>query len=111
MPIFEYQCRSCRFEYEYLVLSQSEGVLNCPRCGSSNAQKIMSTASVVRSPSQKATDRASALANVNPSKPQEVARYFKEYGSRFGDSDFRGTKAWKNAVDRVSEGGPTLEEE
>jgi hypothetical protein len=71
----------------------------------------MSSASVVRSPSQKATARAAALANVDSSKPQEVARYFKEYGSRFGDSDFRGTKAWKNAVDRVSEGGPTLEEE
>ena len=111
MPIFEYQCRSCRFEYEYLVLNQTEDVPVCPRCGSSSAQKIMSTASVVRSPSQLATDRAAALAKVNPSKPQEVARYFKEHGSRFGDSDFRGTKAWKNAVDRVAEGGPTLEEE
>ena len=58
---------------------------------------------------QKAGDRISALSKINPTNPQEVARYFKERGSRFGDRDFRGNKAWKDAVDRVAEGGPTLE--
>jgi hypothetical protein len=39
-----------------------------------------------------------------------VARHFKEQGSRFGESDFRGKKTWKDAVHRVAEGGPTLED-
>jgi hypothetical protein len=52
-----------------------------------------------------------ALSKVNPTNPQEVARHFKEHGSRFGDTDFRVTKAWRDAVDRVAEGGPTLSEE
>ena len=58
---------------------------------------------------QRHKDRMNALARVDPTKPQEVARYFQKYGSRFGNSGFRGTKAWCEAVDRVAEGGPTLE--
>jgi len=71
-------------------------------------QKLISSASIGRSPSQKREDRAKALSEVDPTKPHEVAGYFKERGSRFGDGDFRGTKAWGEAVDRVAEGGPTL---
>ena len=58
---------------------------------------------------QRHKDRMNALGRVDPTKPQEVARYFKEYGSRFGNSGFRGTKVWLDAVDRVAEGGPTLQ--
>ena len=108
MPIYEYQCRSCEDQYEYLVRSRSEDRPICPRCGSQDARKLISSASIGRSPSQKANDRTAALAKVDPTKPQEVARYIKKRGSRFGDTDFRGKKAWKDAVDRVAEGGPTL---
>jgi hypothetical protein len=51
-----------------------------------------------------------ALSTVDPTKPQEVAQHFKEHGSRFGETGFRGKKAWQHAVDRVAAGGPTLEE-
>jgi hypothetical protein len=51
-----------------------------------------------------------ALAKVDPTKPQDVARHFKDHGSRFGEADFRGTKAWRETIDRVAEGGPTLED-
>jgi hypothetical protein len=52
----------------------------------------------------------SALSKVDPANPQEVAGHFKQHGSRFGETGFRGTKAWRKAVDRVASGGPTLEE-
>ena len=84
--------------------------LTCPQCGSEDVDKLMSTVSVVRSPSQIHQDRTQALSKVNPGNPQEVARHFKEQGSRFGEADFRGKKAWKDAVNRVAEGGPTLED-
>ena len=110
MPIYEYRCRSCDNQYESLVLgADHEDLPACPRCNSSDVEKLMSSASVVRSPSQRDRDRMTALAKVDPAKPQEVARHLKEHGSRFGDADFRGKKAWRDAVDRVAEGGPTLE--
>jgi len=69
----------------------------------------ISAATVVRSPTQKNRDRMKALGKVDPTNPQGIARHFKEHGSRFGEADFRGKKAWKDAVDRVADGGPTLE--
>jgi len=69
---------------------------------------VMSQAVVDEDP-QRHRERMNALANVDPTKPQEVARYLKTFGSRFGNSGFRGTNAWREAVDRVAAGGPTLE--
>ena len=111
MPVYEYQCESCDNRYTLLARSRdSEEIQPCPRCGSGQGRKLISSVSVVRSASQKEEDRAKALTAVDPTKPQEVARYFKEHGSRFGDHDFRGTDAWHEAVDRVAEGGSTLDE-
>jgi hypothetical protein len=50
-----------------------------------------------------------SLSKVDPAKPQEVAQHFKEHGSRFGETGFRREKAWRDTVDRVAAGGPTLE--
>jgi putative FmdB family regulatory protein len=111
LPIFEYRCKSCSRIYESLVMSSwGEKDLSCPYCGHGKRERLVSVVSVVRSPSQKQRDRMRALSRVNPAKPEEVARHLKEHGSRFGETGFRGTKAWREAVDRVSAGGPTLDE-
>ena len=108
MPIYEYICKTCNRPYEFLIRHKDEASPKCPHCGSNDARKVISTASVIRSRTQRDTDRMTALSKVNPKSPQEVARHLKQHGSRFGDADFRGKKAWKDAVDRVAEGGPTL---
>jgi putative FmdB family regulatory protein len=110
LPIFEYRCRSCGGNYESLILNSSDERRSiCPDCGSRKRERLISGVSVVRSASQTQKDRLQALAKVDPTKPQEVARHFKEHGSRFGETGFRGKKAWQDAVDRVAAGGPTLE--
>ena len=111
MPIYEYECRICRRSFEELTRGAAETCLPlCPYCGGGEPKRLISPASVIRSPSQRKGDRLKALAKVDPMKPQEVARHFKEHGSRFGDAGFREKKAWRDAVDRVAEGGPTLED-
>lgn len=111
MPIFEYECRACHRVYESLIMNQLDHKdLICPHCGGQKGKRLVSAVSVVRSPSKKHKDRMHALSQVDPAKPQEVARHFKDHGSRFGESGFRGTRAWEKAIDRVSAGGPTLEE-
>lgn len=111
MPIYEYQCRSCQHRYSEIVsIKESDNVPACPHCGRQDVQKLVSTVAVVRSGQDKAEDRSKALTEVDPTKPQEVAKYFRDHGSRFGEDDFRGTKEWHDAVDRVAEGGPTLDE-
>jgi putative FmdB family regulatory protein len=111
MPIYEYQCRSCDHRYSFVLsIKDSETTPPCPRCKSTDVDKLISSVAVVRSTQQKAEDRHKALNNVDPTKPQEVAQYFRDHGSRFGEDDFRGTKEWHDAVDRVAEGGPTRDE-
>jgi putative FmdB family regulatory protein len=111
MPIYEYECQVCKRNFEELTVGTAKTALPlCPSCGSGDPKRLISSASVIRSPSQRNGDRVKALTKVNPTKPQEVARHFKEHGSRFGGSGFRGKKVWRDAVDRVAEGGPTLED-
>ncbi|MDA8171212.1 MAG: zinc ribbon domain-containing protein [Nitrospiraceae bacterium] len=41
MPIYEYKCSKCSEEFEKLVFSQSR--VNCPKCGSEEVKKKLST--------------------------------------------------------------------
>ena len=40
MPIFEYQCKECGYEFEKLVFGSKE--VECPRCKSSQTEKKIS---------------------------------------------------------------------
>lgn len=111
MPVYEYECKSCQNRYsEILSIKESEKVPPCPSCGSENVRKLISSVAVVRSAQDKAEDRSKALSQVDATKPQEVAKYFRDHGSKFGGDDFRGKDAWHDAVERVADGGPTLDE-
>lgn len=41
MPIFEYRCRQCESEFEYLVMSAGQNII-CPECTSSDLKKLFS---------------------------------------------------------------------
>jgi putative FmdB family regulatory protein len=111
MPTYEYECRSCEHRYSFVLsMEDSDELPPCPGCGSDDVRKLISTVAVVRSAGQKEEDRSRALSQADPAKPQEVAKYFRDHGSRFGEDDFRGTKEWHDAVERVANGGPTLDE-
>jgi putative FmdB family regulatory protein len=44
MPIYEYKCLKCQEYFELLVMSQDEELeLRCPKCGSENFERILST--------------------------------------------------------------------
>jgi putative FmdB family regulatory protein len=43
MPLYEYVCGSCAERFEQLVRSASTTQVACPRCGSANVQKAVST--------------------------------------------------------------------
>ena len=43
MPIFEYECQSCKHEFTALILKPSEAEeLKCPACGAKRIKKLMS---------------------------------------------------------------------
>jgi putative FmdB family regulatory protein len=56
MPIYEFRCLSCGHVFELLKLKKAdEGLeMKCPKCGSHDAEKILSTMNVSRAAGGKA---------------------------------------------------------
>ena len=44
MPIYEYRCRSCGFEKEYLQKLSDAPIADCPSCGKAEMAKLVSAA-------------------------------------------------------------------
>ena len=42
MPIFEYRCSNCNEVFEHLRLSRSDNRVECPSCGGSKVQQMVS---------------------------------------------------------------------
>lgn len=43
MPIYEYECFSCRSAFQCLVMNKEEvGALRCPKCGSKDMKRLIS---------------------------------------------------------------------
>lgn len=45
MPLYEYECRSCKARFERLVFDRTAGVF-CRECGSAEVAQLLSTFSV-----------------------------------------------------------------
>ena len=44
MPLFEFRCKKCGKKFEELVMSATKDEkLNCPHCGSTRVEKLIST--------------------------------------------------------------------
>ena len=61
MPIYEFQCKKCSREFEYLVLGSDKPV--CPGCKSKNVSKMMSACGFVSKGGGGETVRSSASAS------------------------------------------------
>jgi len=44
MPIYEYKCQKCNYQFEKLVWGEEK--TKCPKCGSENLKKLISGFSV-----------------------------------------------------------------
>jgi len=43
MPIYEYKCESCEHTFEKLVLGSKDQDIQCPKCGSLEVKKLLSS--------------------------------------------------------------------
>lgn len=61
MPIYEYRCKKCDLEFEYLVFGSDKP--NCPGCKSKSVNKLMSSCGFVSKGRGGETTRSSASAS------------------------------------------------
>ena len=58
MPIYEYECQSCKSRFEKLVKTMSEPAgVECPKCGSTRTDKALSAFAVTSAPSHSPAPR------------------------------------------------------
>ncbi len=46
MPIFEFVCNRCQYQFEEIMFSSFEQVPYCPQCGSDDVQKLISAGNI-----------------------------------------------------------------
>lgn len=46
MPIYEYKCDKCDCEFEMLLSSTDDRHVSCPKCGTHQVKKLLSTACI-----------------------------------------------------------------
>ena len=65
MPIYDYLCKDCRNQFEYLLLGTSAAA-TCPACGSANLEQLVSSFA--------ARSEAASAANLSAAHRQAAAR-------------------------------------
>lgn len=105
MPIYEYECQTCRRRVSLLVLSPSTASdPRCPRCGGAALRRLLSRFATVRSEEDRLEALAdpSQLGDLDEEDPRSVARFMKKMGGELGEDlgeDF------ESAVDEAMEEG------
>jgi putative FmdB family regulatory protein len=88
MPIFEYQCRSCRKKTSALVLVRArESDVRCTHCGSGDLERLWSRFASPKSEDARLESMAdpSALAGLDENDPRSVAKFMKKMGQEMGE--------------------------
>lgn len=52
MPIFEFKCENCQFQFERMLSNAEKDKLKCPECGSVNIKQRLSLFNTGSSPSK-----------------------------------------------------------
>ncbi|HOG27765.1 MAG TPA: zinc ribbon domain-containing protein [Vicinamibacterales bacterium] len=88
MPIYEYQCRSCRGKTTALVLvRERESEVRCSRCGGADLEKLWSRFASPKSEEARLDALAdpAALAGIDENDPKSVASFMKKMGQEMGE--------------------------
>jgi len=80
MPIYEYQCRACGRQFEYLVLPSSSAP-ECPSCHDQDLQKMISLCAVSSEGSRQAhlSSERKKYGKINREKQHEEHKMLHEH--------------------------------
>jgi putative FmdB family regulatory protein len=88
MPIFEFECRTCRAKTTALVLVRERvHEVRCRRCGGADLQKLYSRFATPRSDEARMEAMAGdpALADIDENDPASFARAMQRMGREMGE--------------------------
>ena len=106
MPIYEYRCAECgrRSSHYYQTFSSADAATpRCPRCHSSQLDRLVSRVAVHRSEESKLDDLADSgsFGDVDEQDPKSVARWARKMGQSMGEDL---GDDWDEMVDQMESG-------
>ena len=105
MPIYEYFCDDCRTRVSLLVRSISNpGTPECPRCGGTRLDRLMSRFAVVRSEGDRLDNLAGdveGLGGMDEDDPKAAARLLRKMKDEMGED---AGEDFDEAVDALESG-------
>ena len=106
MPIYEYNCQSCRRRVSiwWRTFSEAEaGKAHCPRCGGEELTRLVSRVRMVRSEESRLEDMADPanFGDLDENDPRSIARFMRKMGDEMGED--LGPE-FGEAVDRLEAG-------
>lgn len=112
MPIYEYQCASCKKVFSFLVgVVADSGEPICPKCGGTDLIKLISRIARIKSRDAILEDLADPSAMGNLEDPKAMARWAKKMGKALGEET---GEDFGDEVDEMLEnpgGGPEEDDE
>ena len=107
MPLFEYRCGDCRRRFTLLVGMVAQAApQQCPKCGSTHLNKLVSRFAVARSEDDLLESVADPSKLGDPEDPRAMADWMRRVGREMGEDlgdDF--DEMVEEAVREESEGG------
>ncbi|MBD3370615.1 zinc ribbon domain-containing protein [Candidatus Fermentibacteria bacterium] len=88
MPIYEYYCSKCNMIYQFLVRRMDEEPSpECPKCGSEELERVMSTFSTTRKSTGDISDMVDdpELAGIDEDDPRSMARAIRHMADEMGE--------------------------
>ena len=88
MPIYEFECRSCRRKTTALLLSRDRvSEVRCKACGGADLEKLFSRFSSPKSDEARlgALSDPASLSGLDENDPKSVARLMKRMGQEMGE--------------------------
>lgn len=114
MPIYEYQCESCRRRVSLFFKSvKLEEAPRCPRCGGKRLTRLFSRFAVVWSEEDRLERLAdpSRFGDLDENDPKSVARWMKRMAKETGLGEEMGEEDYEQMVEEAMEGGEKAETE
>ncbi|MBN1937296.1 MAG: zinc ribbon domain-containing protein [Anaerolineae bacterium] len=106
MPIYEYQCESCKqkarkFWRTFAEIDESS--LECPRCGEHNFQRLISRVAFIRSEDARLENLAdpASLAGLDEDDPKSIARWMRKMSQEVGEEM---PSEFDEVIDRLESG-------
>ncbi len=104
MPIYEYYCPACHGRFRHLARTYNAPPPPCPRCGSTEVEKLISAAAVLHGEERHTEQVRAQAAALPPDDLAAAARLLQESGRLQDAEGLFGSAAYRELLARRAEG-------